>query len=148
MIKVTPPNAIEIHEPTSYTTYILLPLSIWRKAHLHPLSDLKNLPVRLMMRTPNPSNTLVQTPHGLPDPLQLLPIRIPQQRRLLHNLTGLQIPHANRLLSSVDVGTFDDWVFPRARGDGDFDLGVGGCEGGEAMFDEGAVKIDRSEEVS
>lgn len=92
-----------------------------------------------MIRTPNTPNTLINTLHGLRNLPQLLPIRIPQQLRLLQHLLLRQIPHTYRFFAAVDVGPFYDWVFARARGDGDFDLRVCGGEFGERVAEEGTV---------
>lgn len=49
-------------------------------------------------------------------------------------------------MAPVDVVSYDDWVSSRSGRDGDFDLGVGGCEAGKGVFDEGTEEVlDRNE---
>lgn len=92
-----------------------------------------------MKRTPHAPNTLIQTLHRLRDLLQLLPIRTPQQQRLIQNLMAVHISNADGFFATVDVLAFDDGVFVRSGRDGDFDAGVFFREGGEFGFEEVAV---------
>ena len=94
-----------------------------------------------MVRTPNTPNTRVNTRHRLRNLPQLLPVRVPQQNRLLQNLKRLLVPNAHGLLAPVDVVPHDDGVLARPGGDGDFDFGVFGGEFGEVGFYEAAADI-------
>jgi hypothetical protein len=129
------PNAAHMHSlisnvPISLFTYLTGPLM----SHLHLMYE-------PMIRTPHASHRLVQTLNRLPLPPQLLATSRLKQLRLLQNFGRLHIPHANGLLAAIDVRTLDDWVLAGSRGDGDFDLRVCAGEGGEAVLQEGAVKI-------
>ena len=63
-----------------------------------------------MERTPDTSHTLVQTLHLLGLPLELLAASVTQQHRLLHNLVGLHVAHADGLLLSANVFALHDGV--------------------------------------
>lgn len=89
-----------------------------------------------MVRTPNTSDTLIQTRHGLPDPSQLLPARFLEQRNLREDLLFLHIADADGLFAAVDVVAFNYWVLFWPWGYADFYLWVCGGEGGEGVFEE------------
>lgn len=91
-----------------------------------------------MIWTPYTSNTVIDTLDRLRLLAKLLPRCISQQDRLFQDLIFLQVPHADALFSSIDIGPLDDWVFPWSGGDCDFDLGVGGCEAWECVLEEDA----------
>ena len=97
-----------------------------------------------MIRTPNPPDTLIRTPHRLNNPLQLLSTRISQQLRLLQDLLSRKIPHANSFFSTVDVVALYYRVFARPGGDGDFDLRIRAGEGWEVVFEKEAVEEEGS----
>ena len=63
-----------------------------------------------MERTPDTSHTLVQTLHLLGLPLELLAAGVTQQHRLLHNLVGLHVAHADGLFLSANVFALHDGV--------------------------------------
>lgn len=94
-----------------------------------------------MIRTPHAPHTLLQTNDRLLHHPQLLTTRIAQQPGLDLDLLLHQPPHTDRLLPAIDVVADDDRVFARARGHGDFDLGVGAREGGEGVAEEGTVVV-------
>lgn len=64
-------------------------------------------------------------PVGLP---QLLSAGVTEELGLLQDLVGRHVPHADGLGAAVDVVANDDGVLAGSRGDGEFDLGVGGGE--------------------
>lgn len=59
-----------------------------------------------------------------PDLPILSPLTLEQQLAFLSYLLHLQIPHADRFLSAVDVVSAQDRVFVRTRRDVDADFGV------------------------
>lgn len=71
--------------------------------------------------------------------LQLLSVGIPQQLRLLQDLVGRQVPHADGLRSAVNVVSDNDWVLAGTGRDSELDLGVGGREFREKGLDEAAA---------
>lgn len=84
-----------------------------------------------MVRRPDASDTLVDTPHRLAEPLVLLARRVPQQLDLLLYLVRVHVLHADRPRVAVDVVCADDGVLGRPWGDGHLNLGVCGGESGE-----------------
>lgn len=96
-----------------------------------------------VVRTPNTSHTLVDTLHGLRDPLQLLSARIPQKLRFLHYLTRLHIPYTDDFMASVDVVARYHRMFVWSWRDCYLDLGVGGGKSGEFVLKEGPVRLVR-----
>ena len=89
-----------------------------------------------MERTPDTSDTLVQTLDLLGLPLELLAARIAQQQGLLQNLVGLHVAHADGFLLSADVFALQDGVVDGSGRDCDFDLGVGAGEFFEVGLEE------------
>jgi hypothetical protein len=89
-----------------------------------------------VIRTPHPSDALVDTVHWLCDSLQFLTARISQKLGLLQYLVLLQIPHADGFLSAIDVVPYYNWMLSWPRGDGHFDLRVCGSEFCEAAAEE------------
>lgn len=96
-----------------------------------------------MERIPNTPNTLIQTLHRPGDLCEFLAARAAQQQGFVEDFRRLEVAHADGFFFAVDVFAFQDGVLARARGDGDFDLGVGGCEGLEVGFEEGAEWVVR-----
>jgi hypothetical protein len=88
-------------------------------------------------RTPDTSDTLVQTLDLLGLPLELLAARIAQQQGLLQNLVGLHVAHADGFLLSADVFALQDGVVAGSGRDCDFDLGVGAGE----LFEVGLEEV-------
>lgn len=88
-----------------------------------------------MVRGPDASDTLVDTRDGLLGALQLLSAGLLQQIGLLAYLLRLEIPHANRLLPSVDVVSLDYGVLVWPRRYPDFDLRVCFREGRKVVFE-------------
>lgn len=76
------------------------------------------------------------SPVGL---LQLLSTGVAEELGLLQDLVGRHVSHADGLSTAVDVVANDHGVLAGSRGDGEFDLGVGGGELGEEGLDEAAV---------
>lgn len=89
-----------------------------------------------MVRRPYPSDALVDTPDRLVRFHEPLAARIPQQLSLLKNLQRLQLPHADRLLSPINVVSDYYWVFSRSRRYCDFDFGVRFGEVAKVTLDE------------
>lgn len=100
-----------------------------------------------MIRIPDTSHTLVNTPDHVPARtitlLQLLPARIPQYHRLLEYLLRRHFPNAYRLVSTVHVVSSYHRMAARSRRDGDFDARVLLCEGGEVGLEELAAQEGR-----
>jgi hypothetical protein len=88
-----------------------------------------------VVRGPDASDTLVDTRDGLLGALQLLSAGLLQQIGLLAYLLRLEIPHANRLLPSVDVVSLDYRVLVWPRRYPDFDLRVCFREGREVVLE-------------
>lgn len=96
------------------------------------------LDVRTVERTPNTPNTLVDTGNGpVRNPLVLLGARVSQQLDLFPDALARQVLHIYRLLVTVDVVCGEDWVVCVLREDGDLNLGIALCEGGERVFEVG-----------
>lgn len=91
---------------------------------LHDTIYASDLVLVSVERTPDASDTLVHTPYRLRDLLQLLPIRITQQQRLIHDLIRVHVAHTNGFFATVDVLACDDGVLVRARRDGNFNARV------------------------
>lgn len=108
---------------------------------IHISNPDSNMDTTTVVRTPDTSNTLVDTLNWLGNPLQLLSARIAQQLCLLQHLFLLQVSHADCLLAAVDVVADYYWVFSWSRGNGHFDLGIRGCELGEGVAEKGAVEV-------
>ena len=101
-----------------------------------------------MHGTPNPSDRFVLTLHhpaSLDNP-QLLPVRVPQQLRLLEHLFLFQVPDADGLFPTINVGAADDGMSAGTGRDAHLDLGVLGREFGEDELEESAAW--RGDEVS
>lgn len=92
-----------------------------------------------MIRTPNTSNTLVDTLHWLRNPLQLLTTCIPEQLRLLQYLLLLEIPNTYSLLSTIDIMPYYDRVSPRPGRNNHLNLGICGGEFRQRIAKEGAL---------
>lgn len=92
-----------------------------------------------MVRRPDTSHTFVQTRDRLLGSLQFLSAGFLEQVGLLKDLLRLQVPHTNRLLSTIDVMALDDGMLVWSWGDPDLDLWVGLCKGGEGVFQEGPI---------
>ena len=105
------------------------------RIHLFLPSNLNMYP-STMIRTPHAPHTLIKTLHRLRNSSQLLPIRIPQQLRLLQHLLLRQVPYTYRLFASVDISAFYDGVSARPGRYGDFDLGICGGEFVEGVAEE------------
>lgn len=86
-----------------------------------------------MIRRPDPSDTLVDTGDGLVGAFQLLAAGLLEQIGLHGYLMGLEIAHADRLLSSVDVVASENRMLARSWGNMDFDLGVFLSKEGEVV---------------
>lgn len=67
-----------------------------------------------MIRRPDTTYAVVDTRNGLFGALVLLATGLLQHVCLDTDLLGLEVPHANCLLSSVDVLSLDDWVLVRS----------------------------------
>lgn len=67
-----------------------------------------------MVRRPDATHTVVDTRNGLLGALQLLATGLLQQIGLLEDLFGFEVPHTNRLLTSVDIVALDDRVLVRS----------------------------------
>ena len=92
-----------------------------------------------MERIPDTSHTLVDTQNGLCNLSELVAACIAQQLGLLHDLTLLQITHANSLFTTIDICALDDRMFAWTGRNGDFDLRVCAGEGRKVELEEGAV---------
>jgi hypothetical protein len=90
-----------------------------------------------VIRRPNATDTLVDTRDRLLGPLVLLAAVLLQEVRLLEDLLGLEIPHADGLFAAVDEVAFDDGVLVWSRGYADFDLRVLFGEGCKMVLQEG-----------
>ncbi len=67
-----------------------------------------------MVRRPDATHTVVNTRNRLLGALQLLATGLLQQIGLLEYLFRFEVPHTNRLLTSVDIVTLDDRVLVRS----------------------------------
>jgi hypothetical protein len=100
-------------------------------------------------RIPDTSHTLVQTLHGLGDPLQRLAARAAQKEHLVEDLVRLHVAHTDSLFFTADITAAEDGVSAGSRGDCDFDLRVGFCEALEVGLEEvaGGACVSESREV-
>lgn len=87
-----------------------------------------------MIRRPDTSNALVQTLNRLVDALQFLPASLSEQSDLLGDLIRFKIPHADHLLSPIDVDASNNGVLSGPWGYADFNLRVGLGEGCKVVF--------------
>lgn len=94
-----------------------------------------------MVRRPNTTHTLIQTRHWLLGSLQLVPAGLLEDRGLLHDVTGLEVSHADSLLLAIDVVALDDGVLGRSWRDADFDLGVFTGKSSEILGQEGPMVL-------
>lgn len=161
-----PPNLAYVKLCKSRSPYLSLPLSylatlqpslcrvsylaqnaIQCQIHLllHSLS-ISYLVLIPMERTPHASDAVVQTAHRLRDLLQLLPVRIAQQQRLLHDLIRVHVPYTDGLLASVDIMPRDDRVLVWAGGDDYFDARVLTCKCRQSVLEKGTVPNVRPEQ--
>lgn len=123
-------TAFVLYTPTSFRNFTRFSKSIrscLSYLYSHAIS---------VVRTPDTSDTGVDTVDRLVDSLQLLSVGIAQKFSLLQNLDWLHIPNANSLLAAVDVVANNDGMFRRAGRHGELDLGVGGGELGKLRLDE------------
>lgn len=91
-----------------------------------------------VVRTPDTSDTGVDTVDRFVDSLQLLSVGVAQKLSLLQDLDWLHIPNANGLFAAIDVVADNDGVFRRTGRYGELDLGVCGGELGKLRLDEAA----------
>jgi len=73
-----------------------------------------NRPEVSMVRRPDATHTVVDTRNGFLGALQLLATGLLQQIGLLEYLFRFEVPHTNRLLTSVDIVNLDDRVLVRS----------------------------------
>ena len=92
-----------------------------------------------VVRTPQASDTLVDTGDGLVGALDLVAAGVAQQLDLLQDLQGVHVLDADGLLAAVDVVPDEHRVLPRPRRHRELDLRVLRRELRELRPDEGAV---------
>ena len=78
-----------------------------------------------MVRRPDTSDALVDTRNGFLGALQLFAAGFLEKVRLVEDLLGLEIAHADGLFASIDIVALDDGMLVWPGRDSDFNLRVG-----------------------
>lgn len=120
------PNTIALYavhpNTNTRTSYIKTRIKKSLELHSHALA---------VVRRPNASDTGLSAQNRLVRPSQLLSAGISQQFHLLENFVWREVAHAYGFRPAVYVMADEDGMLARSRGNGKFDLWVGGCELGQ-----------------